>query len=832
MVAFSFLFTVALFAWYSKDLPRPDKVARTSGFSTIIYDRNGKTLYDIYGDQNRVPVDFNEIPEVMRQATIAIEDKDFYKHRGFDLRGIARAMFSIAFKHKLEGGSTLTQQLVKNVLLTSERTLPRKIKEFILAVQIERKYSKDQILQMYLNEAPYGGTAVGVETAAQNYFGKKAKDLNLVESAILAGLPVSPTYYSPFGQNPKAYIDRAEIVLHRMEEEGYIDKKQEDEAKKQLGEVKFSEYRENIKAPHFVMYIKQQLVEQFGEKTVEQGGLKVTTSLDLDLQEAAQKIVTEEIEKAKGLKVGNGAAVVLDPKTGEILAMVGSKNYFAEDYDGKVNVTLSLRQPGSAIKPFTYATAFKKGYTPATLLMDVKTSFHGGENLPDYIPENYDEKFRGPVQARFALGNSINVPAVKMLGMVGVKDMLQTTYDSGMSSLEPTTENMRRFGLSITLGGGEVRLLNLASAYGVFANQGVRNEPVSILKIMDSQNKTLFEHKNSKGKNVLSESVAFLISHILSDNNARVTVFGTNSWLVIPGKTVSVKTGTTDDKRDNWTVGYTSSVVVGTWVGNNDNSMMDKRLASGVTGAAPIWNKIMWEALKNKPDERPRVPDSVVAVTIDAFAGGLPKDGYPTRAEYFIKGTEPTTISSIYQRLKISKVNRKLANDIEVASGNYDEKDFVVFKDSDPVSGDGINRWQQAIDEWLKTAYPGEEKYHPPTETSDANANEVVVKIHKPDEHAQIDDYDVEVKAEAKSARKITKMILEVDDQERKTWESDSVSERVNLNKGAHKLRIRAIDEKGNEGAAERRIGVFCPWDSCSPTPSPTPISPTPIPAP
>lgn len=831
-VIFSFLMTVGLFAWYAKDLPRPDRVARTSGFSTIIYDRSGQVLYDVYGDQNRVPVSFEELSLALRQATIAVEDKDFYKHQGFDPRGMLRAVFNIVFKHKLEGGSTLTQQLVKNALLTSERTLPRKIKEFILSVQIERNYSKDQIMQMYLNEAPYGGTSWGVETAAQNYFGKKAKDLNLTESVILAGLPASPTYYSPFGQNPKAYIDRSEHVLRRMQEEGYITKKQEAEITSELPNIQFSQYRENIKAPHFVMMVKQQLVDQFDEKLVEQGGLRVTTTLDWKIQEEAQKIVAEEVEKAKGLKVGNGAAVVLDPKTGEILAMVGSKDYFVQDYDGNVNVTLSLRQPGSAIKPFTYATAFKKGYTPSALLMDVKTVFPGGHGLPDYIPENYDGKFHGPVQVRFALGNSINIPAVKMLAMVGVRDMLETAYESGLHTLEPTTENLQRFGLAITLGGGEVRLLDLTSAYGVLASGGIRQEPASILKVTDKDGKVLFEKKSTKGKRVLAEEVAFLISHILSDNNSRLEVFGPNSWLVIPGKTVSVKTGTTDDKKDNWTVGYTPSYAVGVWVGNNDNSSMNEKLASGVSGAAPIWNRIMREILKNKPDERPAVPDNVVAVTIDAFAGGLPKDGFPTRAEYYIKGTEPTSVSPVYQKLKISKNNGKLANPIEIASGSYDEKDFFVFKEDDPVSGDGINRWQQAIDDWLKTV--GDDKYHPPTEMSDSKKDEIIVSIHKPDERARYDDYDVEVNADAKALKTIVRMVLEVDDQEKRSWAADTVSERVNFTKGPHKIRIKAIDQDGNEGAAERRIGIFCPWDGCplpTSTPLPTPtFTPTPTP--
>lgn len=825
----SVFLTLILFAWYAKDLPRPGKLTqRDLVLSTRIYDRNGILLYDVYGDKNRTYVALTDVPKDLQNATIAIEDKEFFQHQGFSSKGILRAIFNIAIHRSLQGGSTLTQQLVKNALLSQERTLPRKIKEFILAIQVERKYSKKQILELYLNESPYGGTAWGVEAAAENYFGKKVSELNLVESTILAGLPQRPTAHSPFGQNPKAYIDRTHQVLRRMREDGYITSDQEKKSLEELSSVQFVTPSENIKAPHFVMYVKEKLVDQFGEKMVEQGGLQVTTTLDYKLQEEAQKAVKEEVEKAKGLKVGNGAVVVLDPKNGQILAMVGSKDYFDKEYDGNVNVTLSLRQPGSALKPITYATAFEKGYTPATLLFDAKTVFPGGVGQKDYIPENYDGKFRGPIQARFALGNSINLAAVKMTGMIGVREMLSTAYKMGLTNLEPTKENLSRFGLSITLGGGEVRLLDLTTAYGVLATQGNYREPVSILKVSDSQKKALYELKPQSGKKVLSSEVSFLVSHILLDNNARIDVFGPRSWLVISGKTVAVKTGTTDDKRDNWTVGYTPSVVVGVWVGNNDNSVMDPKLASGVTGAAPIWNRVMRFALKDKSNEEFSKPDNIVAVNIDAFGGGLPKDGFPTRSEYFIKGTEPTTISPIYKKLKISRSDGKLANDLQIATGDYEEKDFVVFEEKDPVSGDGKNRWQEGVDAWINDHYKDDSKYHPPKEVSDAKKNDVIVQIKKPGDHEQVDNYDVEISAEAKAARDIVKMILEIDGTEKKTWSGNSFSEIFVLTKDKHKIKVKGWDSAGNIGEAEINIGVLVPWDF-SPTPTYTP-TPTPTP--
>jgi len=828
-----FILSFVAFIWYSRDLPRPDKVERKEGFSTVILDRNGKTLYDIYVDKNRIPILSSDIPTPLKQATIAIEDKDFYKHQGFDPKGILRAIYHIVTFQGIQGGSTLTQQLVKNVLLSSEKTFTRKIKEFILAVQIERKYSKDEILQMYLNESPYGGTMWGIESAAQGYFGKHTKDLNTLESAILAGMPQRPSVYSPYGDDPKAYILRTEQVLRRMREDSYISQLQEYELKKQLPTIKFASKSAEFKAPHFVMYVKKQLIDKFGENLVDAGGLTVTTTLDADLQEKSEEIVKEEIDKLKGLDVSNGAAVVLDPKSGGILAYVGSRDYYADDteFPGKFDVvSMGYRQPGSALKPITYATAFSKGYTPSSLIMDVETHFPGGEGKPDYIPKNYDGKFRGPVQIRFALGNSVNIPAVKMTALVGVPDILREANEMGIASLAPTDENIKRLGLSLTLGGGEVRLLDLTSAFGVFATGGIKNDLYSITKVVDRSGKTLYEHKEVSGKRILGDDVSFLISNILADNNARKDIFGINSYLVIPGRTVSAKTGTTDDKRDNWTIGFTPSVAAGVWVGNNDNTPMNPQLASGVTGAAPIWNRIIKEALKNKTDEQPKKPDNIISLTIDAYGGGLPHEGRDTRSEYFIKGTEPTKVSSIYQKIKLSKSdNNKLANPVEIASGAFDEKEYLVFKESDPTSGGGKNLWQEGIDAWLEKQ--SDPLFHPPKETSNANENTVVVRIQQPSDGTQIDSNNVEIIAEGKAIRDIKKMELYIDDQLKTKVDNNSLDENLNLDTGVHKIRVKAYDDKGNSGDSEILVGIKVPPITPTPIPSPT-LTITPSPSP
>jgi penicillin-binding protein 1C len=825
-VALFFLISAFLFFWYSRDLPVPDKVQRREGFSTVIVDRNSKPIYDIYTDKNRIPVTLSDIPDVLKKATVAIEDKEFYKHQGFDLKGMLRAFFNILTLRGLQGGSTLTQQLVKNVLLSSERTLPRKIKEFVLAVQIERKYSKDEILQMYLNEAPYGGTMWGIESAAQGYFGKSVRDLTLTESVILAGLPQRPSYYSPFSGNPTAFKSRSEEVLRRMREDGYLSPDKEYEIKKDLSYIKFATPGANFVAPHFVFYVKKLLVEMLGESILGKGGLTITTTLDSDLQKKSETIVREELDKLKGLNVENGATLGINPQNGEILFYVGSKYYDAEeenqDFQGKFDiVTQALRQPGSALKPIMYAASFSKGYTPATLLMDTETHFPGGEGKPDYIPKNYDGKYRGPVQIRFALGNSINIPAVKMTAMVGIHEILKISYDMGLSTLAPNSENEKRLGLSLVLGGGEVRLIDLVQSYGVFATGGIKNDLVSILKVTDSSGKILYEYKKKSGKRVLNEDISYLISNILSDNKAREEIFGPRSYLVIPEHTVAVKTGTTDDKKDNWTIGYTNEAVVGVWVGNNDNSPMNPRLSSGATGAAPIWNRLMREALKGKSDEPFKIPDNILSIEIDAFSGGLPVSGKPTRIEYFIKGSEPTSVSSIYQKLKLSKKeNGKLANQVEIAQGNYDEKDFVVFKEEDPTSRDEKNLWQEGIDKWLETQ--SDPAYHSPKETSKTDENSVVIRIKKPQDKEKIDSNDIEILADAKALREIKKIELYADDNLKKSVDGNILNETIHLDTGVHKIKIKAYDSENHTGESEVTIGVKT---SAEPTLTPSPSS-------
>ncbi|EKE05779.1 MAG: hypothetical protein ACD_19C00176G0001, partial [uncultured bacterium] len=591
-----FIFLIIALPLMSFGLPSPDKVVRREGFSTKILDRNGKALYDIFDNERRTPINISDMPLYLKQATVAIEDKNFYTHSGFDILGTIRGLSRVFTRGYAQGGSTLTQQLVKNVLLSSERSALRKIKEFVLSVQIERKYTKDEILQMYLNEAPYGGTAWGVESASETYFGKNAKDLNLVESAILSGFPQLPSKYSPYSSTPKAYVGRTTDVLRRMREDGYITKDQENAALSELPEFKFQTKGSSFKAPHFVQHVQKILEERYGASVIEQGGLKVTTTLDLELQEKAQEIVAEEIANVEKQRITNGAVVVLNPETGEILSMVGSKRFDDPDYDGQVNVTTALRQPGSSFKPFTYASALKEGYTASTMVMDVETTFPGGEGLPDYNPVNYDGKYRGPVQMRYALGNSLNIPAVKFIAMVGIKNVLETAYEMGITSLPPTKETLSRVGLSLTLGGGEVRLLDLTGAYSAFFNGGTKAELIAILRVVDNDGKVLEEITPKRGKKVLDPQYAYIISNILSDNSARSDAFGANSQLNISGRQIAVKTGTTNDKRDNWTIGGNPQRAVGVWVGNNDNSPM-LNVASGVSGASPIWRRIILESL-------------------------------------------------------------------------------------------------------------------------------------------------------------------------------------------------------------------------------------------
>lgn len=638
---------------FLKDLPSPaDLVNRPPSLSTKIYDRNQKLLFTFYKDQNRSLISLTDIPQHFKQATLAIEDSRFYHHQGISWSGIIRSLNQIIFKQQLQGGSTITQQLVKNALLTPERTIARKLKELILTLETEILFSKDEIFEMYLNQVSYGGTAYGAEEASQTYFGKSIKDVNLAESTLLAGLPASPTTYSPFGSNPYLSIYRQHQVLNRLVEEKLISPQEAELAKQQ--KIKLAPQYANIKAPHFVMYIKNLLAQEFGETMVEQGGLTVITSLDLDLQDKVQTIVTEEINQLFPLHITNGAALVTNPQTGEILAMVGSRDYFDVERDGQVNLTTALRQPGSSIKPVNYAYALEHNYTAASIIQDSPVTYNT-PGSPPYSPINYSNTWHGAVTLRAALANSYNVPAVKVLASYGVANMIAQGKKMGIT----TWTQPERYGLSLTLGGAEVTMTDMAVVFGVLANQGKKINLHPLLKITDSNNKVLLDfdcqdfpkielsqayaarkHINCSPQTVLQSNTAFILTDVLADPIARIPAFGIRSYLNIPNQSVAVKTGTTNDKRDNWTIGYTPDFLTAVWVGNNDNTPMSQ-VVSGITGASPIWNKIMTLLLEGRPAETFTPPANVVKVDICTLTGQLTCNDCPTRAEYFISGTEP-----------------------------------------------------------------------------------------------------------------------------------------------------------------------------------------------
>lgn len=675
-----FFGTLTFFSlWLFWGLPLPTKLSSSDiPVSTKLMDRNGKLIYEIYADTRRSPVKLEDLPEYIKTSTISIEDKDFYKHSGFSFTGIARAAIKIVTRGKLEGGSTLTQQLVKNSLLTPERTIRRKVREFFLTIIVEGIYTKDKILEMYLNQIPYGSTAYGIESASELYFGKPAKDLSLAEGSLIAGLPQSPTRYSPFGAHPELAKERQKEVLFQMVKNGYIS---QEEADKAYGEeLKYAKIKAPV-APHFALWVKDQLVEKYGEKMVETGGLRVSTTLDLELQEFTQLAVASEVAKLKKQKVGNGAAIITHPSTGEILAMVGSKDYFATDEDGKVNVILSKRQPGSSIKPINYALGLEnRKITPASTFADIPTCFAvQGQSL--YCPQNYDGGFHGLVQTRFALGNSYNIPAVKILVVNGLQEFIDFARKMGLTTLQDADS----YGLSLTLGGGEVRAYDMAVAFGVFANGGVKMPLTAITKVEDWKGNVLEEYKiednKLSGEKIIDTGTSFLISHMLYDNNARTQAFGPTSFLNVKGHPeVSVKTGTTNDRRDNWTVGYTKQIVAVVWVGNNNNTPMSGAV-SGVSGASPIWNKIIKFALDksekgaydNEDDGHAWAlqPENVVGATICADTGGaIPSgdpnppaggSGCPSRFEYFLEGTVPNSPNVTTQDLTLFNDTNQIA---------------------------------------------------------------------------------------------------------------------------------------------------------------------------
>lgn len=677
-----FLLGAITILWWSRDLPNPQNIdSRRVSESTKIFDRTGQHLLYEIGDVHRTRVSLDQISNYIRQATIAAEDDQFYEHHGLDFKGIIRGVIVKPLSgSRAQGGSTITQQLIKNSILTPERTLQRKVKEAVLALELEQRFNKDEILEMYLNDIPYGSQAYGVEAAASNFFSKRAADLTLAEAAALASLPKAPTYYSPYGSHFEDLKRRQESVLKRMADLKLISAEQAEQAMKE--ELHFAPRRESIQAPHFVFYVKEQLDEEYGERVVEQGGLKVLTTLDMDMQKSAEEVLKEKQEGLQKLGASNGALVAIDPKTGDVLAMSGSVDYFNEEIDGNVNVAVRHRSPGSSIKPFVYAAAFRKGYTPDTVLVDAETDF--GQN---YRPKNYDLQERGPITMRQALSNSLNIPAVQTLYLAGLREATTLAQKMGMTSLSDPD----RYGLSLVLGGGEVRLIDEVSAYGVLANDGVRHPHRAILKV-DSATETLFDaaKDEQRGEQVLEEQIARLVTSVLSDNNARALVFGTNSVLQLGSRPVAAKTGTTQEYRDGWTMGYTPSLVAGVWTGNNDNSPMGKR-SDGVYTAGPIWNAFMRRALTGKPIEKFVAPQPFTNIRHAALRGEIAE----------VKGKWEKETNTLYSNecpVAVGKpvTVKELHSILFYVNRDNPQGDAPARAESDPQ----FNRWETAVASW------------------------------------------------------------------------------------------------------------------------------------
>ncbi len=630
LIALGMLFYIFII----KDLPSPSQFDnRKIAESTKIYDKTGEVLlYEIHGEQKRTVIPFDEIPLTVKQAVIALEDQTFYSHPAFDIKGIARAIISnITNKQFAQGGSTLTQQLAKNSFLTPEKTLTRKIKELILAIQLENKYSKDEILNLYLNQSPFGGNTYGIQAASKTFFDKDAKDLDLAQSALIASVLQAPTYYSPWGTHTKELYERKDYALEQMNKLGFISEEEMTKAKKEV--FKFAPQSTGIKAPHFVLEVQNYLNNKYGEAYVETAGLKVITTLDWNLQQMAEKAVKEGADRNAQLYKGyNAALVAQDATTGQILALVGSKDYFGKaepencipgktcKFEGNFDVaTQGLRQPGSTMKPFAYVTAFQKGYTPDTMLFDLPTEFAAGnpncpadvdynnENTECFHPQNFDPEFKGPIDMRNSLAQSINISAVKTLYLAGLNNTLKTASDFGITTL--TEKN--RYGLSLVLGGGEVKLIDLVGAYSVFAQEGIKHQQSMILKITDSKNQTLEEYKDVNNR-VMDAKYPIYINDILSDIEARSALLSSSlSLTIFKDHEVAMKTGTTNDYRDAWVVGYAPNFVVGVWAGNNNNDAMQKQGGS-ILAAVPMWSAFMRQALPNIPTTTFSKPDPIL----------------------------------------------------------------------------------------------------------------------------------------------------------------------------------------------------------------------------
>jgi len=672
---------------FIQGLPSPEQFAtRQINQTTKIYDRAGAVLlYEIHGDEKRTVVPFLEIPDSVKKATLAAEDSSFYNEPAFNWRGMLRAVFAnIKSGSFSQGGSTITQQLVKKSLLYSDKTLIRKLKELVLAIELESKYSKDEILYYYLNQIPFGSNAYGVAAASQIYFNKSIKDLTIGESAILASLIKAPSYYSPWGENKENLIARQKYVLERMKSLGFISDKEYDSATKE--KMVFAPQSLGlIKAPHFSLMVKDYLINKYGENIALQGGLKVITTLDMRLQNIAEKAVDEGVKRNKELYGGtNGALVAEDPKTGQILALVGSRNYFDDTIDGKFNVPIQgLRQPGSALKPFVYLTAFENGYSPKTVIFDVKTEFDTrNDPKTSYQPENFDGQFRGPVLMEQALPQSLNIPAVKTLYLAGMKSVLKTLGDFGITTLKDPS----RYGLSLTLGGGEIKLIDLVKAYSTLSQEGVKHEQKIILKIEDSSG-NIIEEYNDNAQRITDPQNPQLINKILSSADLRSPLYHSSLPLTIfSGYQVALKTGTTQDYRDAWAFGYTPSLVVGVWAGNNDNKPM-KQQGSSILAAIPMWNAFLKDALPFFPQETFNDPRQIILSNKPML------NGEGVFSPVINKKTYPQTHTILYY---INKSNPQ---------GSIPEN---------PAEDPEFYNWESAVLEWGKNNIPNFYEYNKP----------------------------------------------------------------------------------------------------------------------
>jgi len=761
--------TLSVFAYVAKDLPNPNQInARQITESTKIFDRTGQILlYDIHAEEQRTIILPEQIPDYVKWATVVIEDENFYKHQGIDFKAIIRAFWANLNGRTIsQGGSTITQQLIKNSILSSNRTYKRKIKEIILALQTERSFSKDEILSMYLNQIPYGSNAYGIEAAAQTFFQKHAPELNLAESALLAALPQAPTYYSPYGSHPEELKNKQIKILDKMAQLGYISQEQADQTKQtNLWFAKSG----SIKAPHFVMFVKEYLAQKYGDATLEQDGLKVITTLDMNLQNIAEEAIASA--NLKQFKAKNAALVAIDPKTGQILAMVGSRDYFDINNDGNVNVTIRQRQPGSSFKPFVYATAFKKGFSPETIIFDLETNFGPDGSGKDYIPQNYSENFSGPVTMRQALARSINVASVKVLYLAGVKDSIKTAQALGITTL--TDPN--RYGLSLVLGGGEITLLEQTAAYGVLANDGIRHQTNPILRVEDKNNKIL-EQAKIEGKRVIDKEIVRLLTNVLSDNEARTPTFGPNSPLYLGARPVAAKTGTTQEYRDAWLIGYTPSLALGVWVGNNDNSKM-QNIAVGARAAGPIWHKFMTKALANTLIEEFPKPEII------------PPNNFP--AEKIVK---------------IDKISGKLATELTPAELVIEKKIrqahsiLYYINQNDPQ----FLGWESAVLRWASINNYNEPE---PFEYDDVHiqSNKPTLSITQ----TNINNQTITIQALANAPLGIKQLDFFLDNQFVGTDRSEPFSMNFfAVDSGQHVISVKAYDKVGNSSETKTEINI------------------------